>query len=48
MTFWKVLRWAATGAFIVLLLASWWGIDAPTAGGNGALTPARTAPTFNR
>ncbi len=46
MKFWKLLRWTATGVFIVLLLAAWLVADPPP--GTTGETPAtvRVPPTI--
>jgi hypothetical protein len=48
MTFWRVLRWCATAAYIALLLASWLGADAPATTEGRSANAVRSAPSFNR
>jgi hypothetical protein len=46
MKFWKLLRWTATGAFIVLLLAAWL-VAGPASGPSGETAAAgRLPPTI--
>ncbi len=47
MKFWKRLRWAATIAFLALLIVSWFGIAPGGAQPTGSNPPVRLAPNFH-
>lgn len=48
MTFWKLLRWAATAAFLSLVALSWAASEKAPQSSSGGGKPLRTAPEFRR